>query len=82
MPYKETTVGTRFPRIVADMSDPLSPTVRARRAARQIEQATRRRDGAMAEMRDQGKTLREIAEVTGLTHTGVRKILRRQQENE
>jgi lambda repressor-like predicted transcriptional regulator len=50
---------------------------RVRRAASDIERATARRDAAIAEMRDEGASLRDIASAAGLTHPGVAKILTR-----
>ena len=70
-------MGTQLPPSLEDMGDPLPAAARARRAARQIDDATRRRDEAMRHMRAEGATLRQIAETVGLTHTGVRKILRK-----
>jgi hypothetical protein len=70
-------MGTEFPPSVDDMDGSLPAPARVRRAARQIVDATGRRDQAMRDMRAEGATLREIAEAAGLTHTGVRKILAR-----
>lgn len=58
----------------------LPAVTRARRASRQIAQATHRRDRAIRDMRAEGASLREIARVTGLTHSGVRKILARDED--
>jgi len=56
---------------------PPTAAARVRAARRQIAEATARRDQAMRDMRAEGATLREIADEAGLTHTGVRKILGR-----
>lgn len=54
-----------------------SPTGRRlRRAARQVGTAIARRDGLIVVMRIEGASLRDIAEVAMLTHTGVRRILK------
>ena len=45
--------------------------------AKKAREATARRDEAIRRMRDEGATLRAIAEAAGLTHTAVAKILRR-----
>ena len=45
--------------------------------ARKAREATARRDEEIRRMRDEGATLRAIAEAAGLTHTGVAKILGR-----
>jgi hypothetical protein len=52
-------------------------TTATRRAARQLEAATARRDEGMRAMRAEGATYRQIAEAARLTHTGVRRILER-----
>ena len=68
-------MATEFPRSLDDM--PPTAAARVRAARRQIAEATARRDQAMRDMRAEGATLREIADEAGLTHTGVRKILGR-----
>ena len=45
--------------------------------ARKAREATIQRDNAIRRMRDEGSTLRSIAEAAGLTHTAVAKILAR-----
>lgn len=45
--------------------------------AKKAREATARRDQLIRAMRDEGSTLRAIAEVAGLTHTAVAKILSR-----
>ena len=40
--------------------------------------ATLRRDKAIRQMRDEGATLRAIAEAAGLTHTAIARILDRE----
>ncbi len=45
--------------------------------ARKAREATARRDQLIHQMRDEGATLRAIAEAAGLTHTAVAKILAR-----
>jgi len=49
----------------------------ARQAAAGLAQAVAGRNWAIADMRAEGATLRQIADTAGLTHTGVRKILAR-----
>lgn len=46
--------------------------------ARKAREAVARRDALIHQMRDEGSTLRSIAEACGLTHTAVAKILKRQ----
>jgi hypothetical protein len=46
--------------------------------AKKARDAASRRDAAIHRMRDEGSTLRSIAEAAGLTHTAVAKILARQ----
>lgn len=43
--------------------------------ARKAREATMERDQAIHRMRDDGSTLRAIAEAAGLTHTAIAKIL-------
>lgn len=50
---------------------------RLRRAARQIEQATDERDRLILEAVAAGGSLREVAALVGLTHAGVKDIVRR-----
>lgn len=45
--------------------------------AKRAREATAQRDQAIRRMRDEGATLRAIAESAGLTHTAVAKILAR-----
>jgi DNA invertase Pin-like site-specific DNA recombinase len=45
--------------------------------AKKARDATVQRDVAIRRMRDEGSTLRAIAEAAGLTHTAVAKILGR-----
>lgn len=45
--------------------------------AKRAREATLRRDEAIRQMRDEGSTLRSIAEAAGLTHTAIAKILAR-----
>ncbi len=45
--------------------------------ARKAREATERRDTAIQKMRDEGATLRAIAEAAALSHTAVAKILAR-----
>jgi DNA invertase Pin-like site-specific DNA recombinase len=45
--------------------------------ARKAREATARRDALIRQMRDEGATLRAIADAAGLTHTAVAKILAR-----
>lgn len=45
--------------------------------ARKAKEAVGRRDQLIRQMRGEGSTLRAIAEVCGLTHTAVAKILKR-----
>lgn len=45
--------------------------------AKKAREATARRDQLIRQMRDEGSTLRSIAEACGLTHTAVAKILSR-----
>lgn len=45
--------------------------------ARKAREATARRDQLIRAVRDEGSTLRAIADVAGLTHTAVAKILAR-----
>lgn len=58
----------------------VTTAARVRRAARDLDAATARRDAAMAAMRDEGASLRQIADAAGLTHVGVLKALRRYDE--
>lgn len=46
--------------------------------AKKAREATAKRDAAIRQMRDEGSSLRSIAEAAGLTHTAVAKILKRQ----
>lgn len=48
-----------------------------RRAAGKIGTWTDKRDALIVQARSEGGTLREIAEMAGLTHPGVAKILER-----
>lgn len=45
--------------------------------AQKARKATERRDDLIRQMRAEGATLRAIAEVAGLTHTAIAKILAR-----
>lgn len=45
--------------------------------AKKAREATVQRDQAIRRMRDEGSTLRSIAEAAGLTHTAVAKIVAR-----
>lgn len=45
--------------------------------ARKAREATARRDQAIRRMRDQGASLRAIAEAASLSHTAIAKILSR-----
>lgn len=45
--------------------------------AKKAREATIQRDSAIRRMRDEGSTLRSIADAAGLTHTAVAKILAR-----
>lgn len=45
--------------------------------ARKAREATSRRDQLIRQMRDEGSSLRSIAEAAGLTHTAIAKILAR-----
>lgn len=45
--------------------------------ARKAREATQRRDEAIRAMRDEGASLRTIAEAASLSHTAVAKILNR-----
>lgn len=46
--------------------------------AKRARDATARRDQLIRQMRDEGSTLRSIAETCGLTHTAIAKILARE----
>lgn len=46
--------------------------------ARKAREATARRDALIRQMRAEGASLREIAQAAGLTHTGIARILARQ----
>lgn len=48
--------------------------------ARKAREATVQRDAAIRQMRDEGSTLRSIADAAGLTHTAIAKILARTDE--
>ena len=50
------------------------------RAARRIREATHERDRLIVKARDAGGSLREIAELVGLSHPGVAKVLKRQRD--
>lgn len=50
-----------------------------RRAAGKIDTWTDKRDALVVQARAEGGTLREIAEMAGLTHAGIARILERQQ---
>lgn len=47
--------------------------------ARKAREATERRDDAIRRMRDEGASLRVIAEAAGLTHAGIARVLAREQ---
>lgn len=51
--------------------------VTTKQAARKQAEWTRRRDTAIAIASKEGASLREIGEVTGLSHVGIKKILDR-----
>lgn len=46
--------------------------------ARKAREATQRRNEAMLAMRDEGATLRDIAEAAGLSHTQIANILKKE----
>lgn len=56
------------------MSDPLE---RVRRAADEAVSALKERDRAMLEARQNGESLRAIAEAAGMSHEQVRRLLSR-----
>lgn len=58
---------------------PVDPALaeRLRRAAGKLDHWTQERDRLIREARAQGGTAREIAEMVGLTHAGVLKIVKR-----
>lgn len=60
---------------------PVDPALaeKLRRAAGRIERATADRDRLIVQARAEGGTSREIAEMVGLTHAGVLKIVQRNQ---
>ena len=51
--------------------------ITARRARQIVDELTRRRDLAISVARQEGASLREIAEATELSHTAIQKILDR-----
>ena len=62
-------MGTELPSMLDEVLDP--DIVRARRAVRQIEEWTAKRDQAVRDLRARGFTLRAIGEAVGMTsHRG------------
>lgn len=48
--------------------------------AKRIDDLTEERDKLIAEVRDEGSSLREIALYVGMTHVGIKRLLERTQE--
>ena len=66
--------GRRLESTLPTMTLPEPTTKALRTAARNVEKWTTERDRLIVEARQQGGTLREIGELVGLTHAGVKWI--------